>query len=493
MHELLKLQDQRHLSLITLFYYNQQPLDLSYLAQEMNLSERTVSELITETNNRYTYLTIQARPDQSLELLFQEGINIDSFFHDLYAQSTAYQLIEYIFFNEACSINDLEKQMTISRSSIQRTLSQIRSVLQANFSITISRSPYRLEGREADIRYFYTHYFMEKYEGSNWPFTFNLQDFDDLIQDVALEINYNDYFIDYRHLRFYIAVNFFRYQAGHLTEDFTDKAEQVIEQLSPQVLDRLQQFFGQAMTPALAKQIFGRHVARDFYYTIAEMHEKLPQNNYYSQLNAMFVQQMDLVCQEFNMTLANRDLVILEMHNSYFLNTNPGNRKYILHNHSAIIISDLRQHYPKVIDLLITSYQNVPASKRNLFRIDRALHQIIVSSAATVWEDFFYQIQAQLPKVKIAIINIARLAHIHIIKENLNYWFGQAIEFVTPNQLHYGQDQMVTIDADIIISASSVQVADHVHYISIRETITYNEINQIMAAILAVRNQAKLK
>lgn len=223
MERLLSPTMHRRVLLLNLLNGTDRWITSDCLAETINCSKKTIMLDCQYIEDRWSdYLTIEASRKHGIRLIASPNRSIHEIYIEIIQESTAFSLLESIFFEPRQLAVYWEKNLFLSNSSLYRLSNVIRSALKDR-NIQMSRSPYFVHGKdERQIRYFFTSYFIEVYGIHDWPFyldqekVFNLSN--KINKKFDLELNESQIV----HLAYSIAITIIRERQGFLIQSRKD-------------------------------------------------------------------------------------------------------------------------------------------------------------------------------------------------------------------------------------------------------------------------------
>lgn len=105
-----------------------------------------------------------------IKLILPSNIGMDYFKRKLLRNSTAFQILEMMFFEKTLTIDEILNKQLISRSTLYRIIKKLNEeITKFGFDVTVDKQ-IKLVGPEILIRRFYERYFIEAYSTQEWPF-----------------------------------------------------------------------------------------------------------------------------------------------------------------------------------------------------------------------------------------------------------------------------------------------------------------------------------
>lgn len=172
MINLLTTSNQRKFELVQLLNQSDSFVHIDTLAERLNSKARIVYDDLREIaeSDLSQIFHIESR-SKEYSIRFHDSCSIDSLGNYILKNNKCFQILEYTFFNENVTVDDLADIYHISLPTVYRLISRINKGLKNNFKLSFSTSPACLIGDEYEVRSFYLQYFTERYGMKEWPFT----------------------------------------------------------------------------------------------------------------------------------------------------------------------------------------------------------------------------------------------------------------------------------------------------------------------------------
>ncbi len=458
MRRILNKIETRQLNLIELLFYS----DLSTMKEaeaqkKLGVSNRILKEDIYAINAKYPFIDIKII-DSNLIITFKDNYSIDYIYQQIYKESHGFKLLEYLFFEGQASTEDLVNHLYLSQSTVYRTILSIAPVLEESFGFTIESSPYRLEGTENNIRYFFLKYMKEAYSVFEWPFV-NL-DQDRLIEMCLFLYKLTPYELDFLNLRnfvFEVAINITRNSNGFInpTDQASAKSAQaVLNQIIPESSQFLKEFnekFGQEFSAEYVNAIASVFVQGHFFYSYSDLEEFLQTNDRDRQAVTYLSESLDALVSKYNIDLNNKEELVLELYNTLWLENRTKKQTYVLfprfknlrkymQKYFPNFHQDVEEHLQTYLSLLFEDYPD-------------GLLDAVLFSFYTYWEGLFIHLEKRILPIKTLVLSNFNQYHAKFVADRLRMNFAKQLD------IHVWEDPILTAsqieesDYELIISS----------------------------------------
>lgn len=274
MRKLLTNKQRREIDVLEFLTHIGTPQQVKDIASYANINNRMVMETIRNINDNYDFIDI-FKIDDLYGIKYKNNTSIDKIYYKIYASNIYFAIIQYIFFHDKATLDELSNVLFVSDSTTYRSILKINEVLSENYGFSIDSYPYQFTGDELNIRLFMQRFFIESSDILHWPFPDHDRHF---YQNLLLHMaSYTPYKLDIyslHSLSISVIVNEIRYQYGHkynltITRLQASLAEAV--DMYDFDLDELNKKFDLNLDEEYIEQILGLYIEQDFKYDFAEI------------------------------------------------------------------------------------------------------------------------------------------------------------------------------------------------------------------------------
>lgn len=132
-------------------------IELPVLAENLNFSIEELQEHLSRLEQLFPNLLIRSTKE-GIQLQFDFQNTLDPRIA-IFEQSTTYSFLNYLFFKEGRSLEQMCQALSINPEQIEEIIHRLNTLLPQHYNISIQPSPLVMEGAEEDIRAFYLDYF----------------------------------------------------------------------------------------------------------------------------------------------------------------------------------------------------------------------------------------------------------------------------------------------------------------------------------------------
>lgn len=145
------------------------------LSMMISIEKKTIlkycKELDSDAINFNDGITIHINKSKGIFLEKKDELSLVKFKLFIIENTLAVKLMKRLFFNQPCSLAQLEQELFISESTIRRKIRAFKAlVAEHDISIAYKNNNYVLTGDEAQIRMYSLMAFWITYKGNTWPF-----------------------------------------------------------------------------------------------------------------------------------------------------------------------------------------------------------------------------------------------------------------------------------------------------------------------------------
>lgn len=230
MRELLDTPTQRRLKILEHLNEVSDWISSNELAQENNASLRTINNDVSYLkDNWYPHLLIETSKKNGVRLRTQPSSHVEIVYRYVLKNSEAFRLLESMFFDTSLSIEKWGEKLFISESSLYRITSAMSESL-AKYGLILEKKPCRVVGtNEFFVRCFYTSFFREAYNATEWPFPVNKKDSVMFIRKLAENFDFELDDNQLIHMNYIFNVSMIRQSQGfHMSHTIKDELLQPI-------------------------------------------------------------------------------------------------------------------------------------------------------------------------------------------------------------------------------------------------------------------------
>ncbi|MBP1043362.1 helix-turn-helix domain-containing protein [Vagococcus sp. BWB3-3] len=450
MERLLDNDTRRRLKMIELLYAQPGWQTTKTLTKELKCSESVLLKDITMYNSLFqnykelpeyqTYLAEApleiVTSHHGIHFIFPAGLGLDFFYQFVLKTTPAFQLLELVFFDETLTVAQLAEKLFFSVPTVYRLITKINQAL-AYFAIELKPNPCKMTGNEAQIRYFYSNYFLESYSLSEWPFPFDERAFNSLLQQLFQPILEELDVASFQQIRIRTAVHFTRHQQGYRNKQEVTIQQRLVAYCEPALATLNEQAL--AMSVETVVDVFGLLMIDQ---------QLLDTNTLYPKIMT-FIQQL---AQSLKLDFpANSEKISKHLltvcHLTYHFASGPS---FILYNAKKAFMISVADNHPA---LFFTTQNALRAFlKEFLPKFTPGLMNDLLYCLFTCWNELIAL--AQQP-IRLLILSSRNQGHAQLIDTQLSRRYGNRIQTEIYHGITFSQQGLEDCDFDILISDAS--------------------------------------
>lgn len=494
-NNLLTTTANRRLQLIKTLMIEEEPIFLTNLSKKTDESIRTIKSDLAFFRKEIDNFTIESSAN-GVQLFFKKNKGFKSCVEKALKNSISYQLLEAIFWDETKSVNEWSEELSVSLSSLYRSISDINNLLN-KFDIQLETNPCKLVGNEKYIRYFAYQYFNERYSPIERPTKFltekTIDDFLDFfikISQIPIDLAYYNIF------KIVVSVNLVRFKNGHLidTKNLTTNFEDIIDDL-----EKFNKFFlafetniGVKVNNELILQLFTPYIQETFSLSYERLIEKSKKNQKLKSEVEYLNKFIDELSFKYNIPITNKEEVILGIQNAAYLEFQEPRAGFILYDQHGDFVNQIKKEFPlfyKDIYQGIKTYRML--IQQESFRFENSLN-FLISITFSYWTNILPNLRKNHSLVKTLIISNRHISHANLLRDFLldNFQYDLDVEIYT--DYNFQIDNINKKAHDLIITNFPIPDIGLKETVYVQNVPTFNDINKIREAIKSIRNNVTL-
>lgn len=476
MRDLLSIHATRQLELLE-YLMKCSTATLAEISAATRYPARTLWQDIQEVNTYLDPIRVETT-NTGVSLHIPSTFSIRAVYRRLLARSKEYCLLEYLFFNEGKSLEELTQALYLSLSTLRRMISEMNKKLEKS-QLKISTTPLRVCGDELSVSQFYIAFFSEKY--------YNLSDFlqdnefqtlNLLLKKICTENAWHLSFPDLQKLRVWSYVRLIRMRNNHpIHYKQTLNMLQDYKFLQNQAF--LAQFFAtfhMKLDKELLLQMFqvvlgGLHMA-----TYEELMAAIQEDHSKKKIFDLVYKLLSTLSEEFNIPLNNTEQLQLDLYNIIQLSSY---RHFIIYSRSRQFLEEFGKDNPDILDIFIRTMKvsNVCDCTPENCICDEMIYTII-----TQWTEFLEKIEDLIPEIEIGLLFDTDFAHLTFIKKILKKYSKQKISIVVPDIFSTISGQLPDKGFDLLITDIPNLPIQDIEVICVQEYPSQKDWERILTA-----------
>lgn len=470
--------------MINFLYKQYEWVKIADLAKELNCSQRVLKDDLAYLKNLEKMFEIESS-FKGIRIKFKNNKGLKSFYQAILAESNAFKLLELTLLNEYRTSHELATQLYMSESTLYRLMNELNTALKHHFDIEYSSAPFRLVGSEQKIRYFYYTYFSERYSKLEWPFpSIDESALDDLLNLFIKISDKSINFAYYANFKLIVTVNLFRYRANNLMN--MSQSQTNLNEIIPDLTlyqDRFQSIeerLGIKLNLEAALELFSNFVRYDYSLSYDRLMKKAKNDTNLNKSITFLSNLMDKLSSNHHIELTNKEEIIWQVSNAAWGEGYESKSRYILYNRNQRSVTRLAAHFPDFFHDMsegLSEYRGLIDKPLTPFTMD-----FIIYTFCTYWWKLIPSLQNKWHKVKLIIVSDINNGHANLMKDIIDYAFGNKIELLVYESPLLSYQQLKELNCDIVIANfplpnySEIQTAYVENIPSIRNLKTISDL-----------------
>lgn len=460
MRNLLSSKEQRQLLLIETLVHSRQWTHLRDLACKFECTERILKNDLSDLREFFPTINIQSSTN-GIRADIPEPFTVEDIYRHFLKESQNFALLEYIFFHEGTSIQEISQDFYTSSANLYRLARNVIKASEPDYQFNIQLSPVSISGNEIDIRYFYAQYFSERYYFLEWPFK-------DLPEEDLVEFanyfykptNYPMRFATFRMYKIMTAISIYRVKSGHfayLPNSALETFYPIYQQL-PDFQEKLTYFSKKLqieLTPETLIQIFISFVQDAIFLDPKNFFQSLKDSEYAKKSYQLLSDMLTRISQQFHVHFENFDELIWYMHNTAHLERQETFSDPILFRQKEQTIKEFEDYFPEFFDILTLELQKYRTAIGHSFTQEHLRH--LVYTLFTHTQGISQQLLDNRPPIKVCVISNFDHTHSLTLLDILKYHCNNRFEFEIWDRIETSTDILNQSDYDIIVANFFIQ------------------------------------
>lgn len=494
MKNLLKKNEQRQLNLVEELYHEGASISVASMAERLGFSERSIMLDIEMLQEEYPFLNLTL-DNQLISMSIESNYNLNYFYKMLFKKSTVITLLIYLFFEHEVDLEQLANYLERSAATIYRLVQQTNQTILPLHNIEIDTNPFKIIGKENDIRLFFSQLFTDITPAFEWPFEhINEQAVADLISNSLSSLDYSGNYVTQTYLKFMVAVNITRLKQQNLVDIYNKERSAVIFNYlfeNKEYIEKTKQIsrvLNFKPTQKNLEQIFYMYINSDFILPESASFKSTDPLPNMSQRTASLTrlnQVISTLSTEFGLTLVNTEELVRELHNSVTLKKHDLDAENIIHNYKTTYITRLKEHFPdftnRALELFSNYCKDMGMEWTEFFKI-HLIYQLFIH-----WQTLYTQLTEKDTRIQAVIICKYDYDHALFLQEYFEVHLGKIIKFKHYDKLKLSLSDLENAKESIIISTFHLPKIEGKHVININfypTPLDLRRINQTMLNIL---------
>ena len=432
-------------------------IELSVLAEKLNYSIEELQEHLFKLEQLFPNLLLQSSK-KGIQLQFDFQNTLDPRIA-IFEQSTTYSFLNYLFFKEGRSLEQMCQALSINPEQIEEIIHRLNTLLPQHCNISIQPSPLVMEGVEEDIRAFYLDYFSQSYTFLDWPFPSISEE--SLTHLIQLFLNAKQVSINLsslRQIKYILAINLERFSKSHLIENPTPLLTSHYSSLMQipqfeQDIKKLAKKLHFEPTKKTLEQLFSNPI-KSPQITNNPNNGALGDIQHIQKSYRLLSQILEELSKEFHLQIENREELIWLLHY-----TAQSDFFHLLSNQSldrqkSQILSSYQVEFPKLFEVSQHKFQSY-LTEMGLENKSIKLQELVYTFSIQ-GQRILVQLLQKLPKIRVLVISHLDSHHAQSLIDTLTHYSNNLYLFDSWEESTISFSVLNQIPHDIIITTFPV-------------------------------------
>ena len=432
-------------------------IELPGLAENLNFSIEELQEHLSRLEQLFPNLLIQSTKE-GIQLQFDFQNTLDPRIA-IFEQSTTYSFLNYLFFKEGQSLDQICQELVISYERGQEIIQHLNTKLPQHYGISIQPSPLVMDGTEEDIRAFYLDYFSQSYDFLDWPFpSISEKSLTHLIQLFLDAQQVSPNLSSLRQIKYTLAINLERLNKGRFIENpspLLTSHYSSLMQISQfeQDIKKLAKKLDFEATKETLEQLFSNPV-KSLQITNKPSNGALGNIHQIQKSYRLLSQILEELAKEFHLQIENREELIWLLHytaQSDFLHPLSNQS---LDRQKSQILSSYQVEFPKLFEVSQHKFQSY-LTEMGLENHPSKLQEMIYTFTIQ-GHRILVQLLQKLPKIRVLVISHLDSHHAQSLIDTLTHYGNNLYLFDSWEESTISFSVLNQIAHDIIITTFPV-------------------------------------
>lgn len=484
MINLLNSSERRRLQMVEILSQKEDWMTLSTLGQKLSCSVRVLKEDISYFRKHHKNFKIKTST-QGVRLIFDQTQGLKSLYQKLLNDSTAYQLLEIIFFHEDKSIAELSAELFVSPSTLYRMVERVNDAVM-DYGFEINTNPSHVTGDEKSIRYFYYAYFTEKYSYLDWPFkTINEEALDKLLNFFVEFTKIPADFAFYNIFKTVASVNLIRYKNNHFveTKDITINFDEIIPNLGAftDTFHSLEEALETKINTDFINQVFTPYIQDGFSLNAERLLEKAENNKNLNEQMTFLDDILTDISTKNTVPIENKERVIFALQNAGHLEELEPQSGYVLYNRNQYFVTAIQKNFPNFYKHLYTGMKkyrkfiNRPVTENGI--------NFFIYTAFIFWENLVPELRKKFEDIRVVIISDRHVSHAHMLKDFIAHEFTEQVVIDIYTSIKLDKEILEDLDYDFVVTNFPIPKLETKPTVYIKNVPNFNDLVKLQQVI----------
>lgn len=481
---------QRKLKIVQLLNSSPNYIELGKISKHLNSTERIIQEDIKElmTSEMGHIFEIEIR-SKEYKIRLRKNASIDAFGHYLMKNNIYFRILEYTFFNNNCTIEDLADIHHTSLPTLYRIARRINNEFKGIYNLQFQTNPCRIVGDEIEVRSFYIQYFAERYPLNDWPFNeINQEKLLNMFTEFTNKLNYKLQFSDLRTIELSLAISHTRCNQGYPLNKEMPRLKAILDMLHTTddfhlIFNEI--FQGKGNTGEF-DDCLAYIVTEYFFFNYEEFLKSASLNEYSARSFIHLSGMVNDLSTKYNIPLSNKETLIYNIHNSSQLGIRDINVRTILIDNKYILLKNFKDLFPNFyndMESKMMQYLEVMELEHKDALLKNSLHNFV-----TRWEHLLKNLYLTQRKINIRVVSSHDVYHARLMMMLLKQEFHEQIDVSLIDTIDINQSLSNNKEIDILVTNFTLPITSR-QVIAVNDIPGRDDFNIINKVIRDIRMQ----
>lgn len=444
-----KLLDKLHLKQLELIeYLGYKTYSMDEIMSKFHYHVQTVNVYVFEINRIIAPIEIKIDENKQLSIYYPENYSIEYIYSRFIYESTEFNLLENIFFDETKSIDEWAEKLFLTNSTLRRLVKRMNEELEKE-SIYIKGKKLAIIGNEGKIAHYMTRLFLEKYVDGEVPFdSKQLKAVNVLLKYYA---KYNKDILnlkDVEIIKNHILISIIRTKNKH----YIYEEEMTIDKLKTRLVKSrianslFSKLFGVDLDNQLIYRLTYIINSGEYLSSYKDLEDNVTNKEEISQKVYKIEGIVNKIQNEFGLPVKNKENLVFSLYSEYAMQYG---KNYILYDITKEFTISLEKLYPETVIKLKELLLPLCLTEET-WEISQYIYIVV-----THCESFVKTIRTREDKIKIALFSTYDIEYQEFLKEEILLNFSYHFEIDILKEYPIKKIGEKKPDCDIIITNMS--------------------------------------
>lgn len=495
MRKVLSSWFNRQVNIINYLISSKHSVNIAALAKDLNTSERLIRKDIERINANIAPDLFEIEINQSAILLkFEPNKCIKDIHYRLFENTPEYLLIEFIFFNDRCALEDLCEELHLSSATLYRKINTLNKVLKSEYDFKIDTSPFRLVGNEVNIRHFIAQLISEKYSRETWPFPIiDEAKISKFIHECLLVFEVPIDFAVIQKIKLLISVGIIRNHDGYYIKSRSiddDKVTKLMDYIlsEPEMTSLWKYLFKVSLSRDLLIDIFSCYAQKGVVFSkeaLINLAINDPAINHsYMRISLLLAELSD----QFSIPIEDKDQLILTIHITLYFEKFEIYSDYLFFESGLPLLDYLRKQMPDFYHYSKNSLSEMILAERK--NVNSSFLRHMLYTLLVHWENLHQFFFKPIDTVEVLLISDIDVYHAKMTKHILKNHFNNRLKIRLINDQIENLSQINNELEPIVISNFPIHNLENKHLVLINDVIQPSDIKYLSNLIKEISQSA---